>query len=241
MPSYLHIRIQYEHILSFCNTDSLITSPAITEILPITDYLETIQPRQNAILADLFIGVIIYEYNLSYAIEFFLQTSHIYSIIMQVLLNIIYRSYNRYHAISLYTLRVSLAHLCHENCELLFRPFLIISCLSLLSVNNLFIEIFICCASLGLTSKAASPETSGMLDTLEVMTGQPHAIASRMGIPNPSYKHGYANISAALYNTARSPSGINPVKITSSKISSLSTDLNISLHFHPFFPTITSL
>ena len=42
----------------------------------------------------------------------------------------------------------------------------------------------------GSTYKAASPPTSGILDTFEVITGTPQLIASKIGIPNPSYKLG---------------------------------------------------
>jgi len=43
---------------------------------------------------------------------------------------------------------------------------------------------------LGLTKRAASPATSGILDILDVITGHPQAIASRIGIPKPSYSEG---------------------------------------------------
>ena len=44
--------------------------------------------------------------------------------------------------------------------------------------------------SSGSTFKAASPTTSGSEDTLEHITGQPQAMASRGGRPNPSYSEG---------------------------------------------------
>ena len=42
----------------------------------------------------------------------------------------------------------------------------------------------------GLIKIALSPTTSGSEEMFEVMTGQPHFIASSGGIPNPSYKDG---------------------------------------------------
>ena len=50
--------------------------------------------------------------------------------------------------------------------------------------------------SLGSASNAAPPAVSGMALTLEVTTGQAHAMASRIGSPNVSLKDGYTNTSA---------------------------------------------
>ena len=51
--------------------------------------------------------------------------------------------------------------------------------------------------SAGSASTAAPPAISGMLVTLEVTTGQPEAMLSRMGSPNVSLNDGYTNTSAA--------------------------------------------
>ena len=58
-------------------------------------------------------------------------------------------------------------------------------------------------ASSGLSrSTAASPTTSGIAKHREVMTGHPHAMASRFGIPNPSLSEGKTNARAALKSPA---------------------------------------
>ena len=49
----------------------------------------------------------------------------------------------------------------------------------------------------GLASTAAPPAVSGIALVSEVTTGQPVAIASRIGSPNVSLCDGYANTSAA--------------------------------------------
>jgi len=51
--------------------------------------------------------------------------------------------------------------------------------------------------SLGSQSTAAPPAVSGMAVVLDVTTGQPEAMASRMGSPNVSLSDGYAKTSAA--------------------------------------------
>ena len=49
----------------------------------------------------------------------------------------------------------------------------------------------------GSHSTAAPPAVSGIALVSEVTTGQPHAIASRMGSPKVSLNDGYTNTSAA--------------------------------------------
>jgi len=56
----------------------------------------------------------------------------------------------------------------------------------------------ICFADLGFIKRAALPATSFVEPRLEVMTGQLHAIASRIGSPKPSYKEGYKKEVARL-------------------------------------------
>ena len=51
--------------------------------------------------------------------------------------------------------------------------------------------------SLGSARTAAPPAVSGMAVVSEVTTGQPQAMASRMGSPNVSLNDGYTNTSAA--------------------------------------------
>ena len=51
----------------------------------------------------------------------------------------------------------------------------------------------------------------------------PHAIASRTGIPNPSYSDGNAKTVAALSSVAFSSSGMPPVKTTRSSMPSSRT------------------
>ena len=41
-----------------------------------------------------------------------------------------------------------------------------------------------------------SPITSGNDETFDVITGQPHCIASKTGSPKPSYNDGYTKHSA---------------------------------------------
>ena len=49
----------------------------------------------------------------------------------------------------------------------------------------------------GLASTAAPPAVSGIALVSEVTTGQPQAIASRIGSPKVSLNDGYTNTSAA--------------------------------------------
>ena len=83
----------------------------------------------------------------------------------------------------------------------------------------------------GFISIPASPITSGIEERSDEITGTPHAIASKGGIPNPSYKEGYTKTSAALYKKGNSSSETYPVKTIFSlplfKLS-LVTILNIS-------------
>ena len=51
--------------------------------------------------------------------------------------------------------------------------------------------------SYGSTNRAASPATSGIEKAVDVMTGQPEAIASTIGMPKPSWKDGKMSASAA--------------------------------------------
>jgi hypothetical protein len=48
------------------------------------------------------------------------------------------------------------------------------------------IALEICSTDRGSTTKAAPPAISGMAVTFEVTTGVPQAIASKIGMPNPS-------------------------------------------------------
>src|SRR5690606_10521143 len=45
------------------------------------------------------------------------------------------------------------------------------------------------------TTRAPLPATSGQLVLLDVITGQPHVCASRIGIPKPSYRETYTRAS----------------------------------------------
>ena len=51
--------------------------------------------------------------------------------------------------------------------------------------------------SRGSASTAAPPAVSGIALVSEVTTGQPQAMASRMGRPKVSFRDGYTNTSAA--------------------------------------------
>ena len=53
----------------------------------------------------------------------------------------------------------------------------------------------------GLASKAASPTTSGMDEEVLAITGQAQAMASRGGMPKPSYREGKAKTRAREYSS----------------------------------------
>ena len=62
----------------------------------------------------------------------------------------------------------------------------------------------------GSTSNAALPEISGMDVTFDVITGDPQAMASITGIPNPSESEGKRNALHKLYIDGRSSSDTYP-------------------------------
>src|SRR5256885_2005804 len=64
--------------------------------------------------------------------------------------------------------------------------------------------------SVGSTSRAPSPRTSGRHDAVLATTGVPTAIASRGGKPKPSYSEGYTTTPAAASASGMSSRGSTP-------------------------------
>src|SRR3989344_661397 len=89
-----------------------------------------------------------------------------------------------------YTSKVCLASFCQLNFLYLINPFLIKSFLKFSSFIILLILFIISSSSCGSKYKHASPPTSGKLPAFDEIIGQDKAIASRIGIPNPSSKLG---------------------------------------------------
>ena len=88
------------------------------------------------------------------------------------------------------------------------RSFIIRSFLITFSIVLVISSIFE-----GSKYKAASPQTSGKDATFDTTTGQPQAMASNGGIPNPSYNEGKIKHSALEYNSANTLSLTRPVNI----------------------------
>ena len=83
---------------------------------------------------------------------------------------------------------VSFAQRRQENLEACDRPLRTISDRLSASPETARIAWLTCTASVGShTNNAASPTTSGIEEVLALMTGVPHAMASRAVSPKPSY------------------------------------------------------
>src|SRR5690606_22429181 len=93
----------------------------------------------------------------------------------------------------------SLAAFSQLNLAALANPFSLLDTLSSLSDSRRFIPAASSLYWNGSASRAASPAISGIADVLEVITGTPQAMASRIGSPKLSRKEGYRNRLAPLY------------------------------------------
>ena len=69
-----------------------------------------------------------------------------------------------------------------------------------------------CLSSNGSQRISVSPVNSGIAPVLDATTGQPHAIASKIGIPNSSYTEGNTNTFAKPYMAGKSFCSTQPGK-----------------------------